>query len=124
MWRKENLARLQVTNGQNPFDHPGSIIRMTDHAALTYIWDGGISKALSGKRIGSVFELLIWRTLSSRIPIGSGKKINDSIPPAQYKVIDCPFAEEDKALYNVLAHGKPRTTHHSPFYSIPFSSRP
>lgn len=104
LWATADWQALKIDGKTNvfdlPHDHPAKELCCTVEAVEKYILNPSVPPAVAGSRLRTVLaELMIRRTLLSRIPFDSDIAIGADIPPLQRKVVDVKFNDVEADEY-------------------------
>jgi hypothetical protein len=104
LWSTADWKALGINSNTDVFGlpdhHPGKSLCCTVEAVEKYILLPSVAPPTAGSRLRTVLaELMIRRTLLSRIPFDSAISIGADIPPLQRKVIDVTFNDIEAEEY-------------------------
>lgn len=104
LWGTADWEELGITSNTDvfalPADHPAKSLCCTVEAVEKYILPSSVAPSVAGTRLRTVLaELMIRRTLLSRVPFNSAVSIGSDIPPLQREVIEVTFNDIEAEDY-------------------------
>lgn len=108
VWASADWDRLGITPSANVFnlskDHPAKYLCCTLEAVEKYVLHPEVPPDVSGDRFRDILsQMMIRRTLASRVPFDSPRTIGSEIPPVQRKVIHVQYQSLEQQMYDEQA---------------------
>lgn len=108
LWKGARWETVGIVPDERIFylseNHPAKHLCCTEEAVETYIMNHKVPRAVAGVRLREVLaQVLLRRTIQSRVPFDSPKTIGSDIPPLQRKTIKVNYNSMEKEMYDTYS---------------------